>query len=390
MRKSRFIGMLAFILSAGSLIISCKNPAGGETPAPEPPVVYTITYFGNGQESGTPPAEAGTYEAGESVTLKSNSGSLARTGYTFSGWNEKEDASGELTYQPGDALIMPAANVTLYAVWDLIESDPAAEVYTITYAGNGNDSGTPPKDTASYESGATVTLKSNSGSLALTGYSFGGWNEKEDGSGSVTYQPGDTFTMSAANVNLYAVWAPVVTPPLPKVYTVTYHGNGNTSGEAPEDLNTYAEKSSVTVKGNSGSLARTGYSFGGWNDQEDGTGTVTYQAGDTFTMSAGDYNLYAVWIPLTGGIGVTSPASLSIQITGPSSISYGNAASFTGTITGGTADTRYWYLDGELVSGNTTLSYTTPSNLDYGPHTVTLYAKKGASLFSASKQFTVE
>ena len=49
----------------------------------------------------------------------------------------------------------------------------------------------------------------------------------------------------------------------PPSYTVNYNGNGNTSGTPPLDSNRYVEGDSVTVLGNSGNLAKTGFVFGG-------------------------------------------------------------------------------------------------------------------------------
>lgn len=67
-------------------------------------------------------------------------------------------------------------------------------------------------------------------------------------------------------------------------FTVTYDGNGATSGSAPIDgISSYEEGKSVTVLGNTGSLAKTGCTFSGWNTAADGSGT-SYAAGATFTM----------------------------------------------------------------------------------------------------------
>ena len=57
----------------------------------------------------------------------------------------------------------------------------AATTYKVTYDKNGATSGTVPTDATSYNNGATVTVKPNSGTLAKTGYTFGGWNTKADG-----------------------------------------------------------------------------------------------------------------------------------------------------------------------------------------------------------------
>jgi hypothetical protein len=85
-------------------------------------------------------------------------------------------------------------------------------------------------------------------------------------------------------------------PVLP-TYTVTYDGNGSTSGTVPVDGNMYVEGETVFVLGNTGGLVRASYSFAGWSTEPGGGGT-TYQGGDTFLMGAADVTLYAVWNPL--------------------------------------------------------------------------------------------
>jgi len=77
-------------------------------------------------------------------------------------------------------------------------------------------------------------------------------------------------------------------------YQVVYDGNGATSGTAPVDSNSpYAAGSTVTVLGNTGTLAKTGKTFAGWNTAADGSGT-DYAAAATFTINA-DITLYAKW-----------------------------------------------------------------------------------------------
>jgi uncharacterized repeat protein (TIGR02543 family) len=84
------------------------------------------------------------------------------------------------------------------------------------------------------------------------------------------------------------------TTPPPSSSTVTYNGNGNTAGTAPADAGTYASGAAVTVKGNTGNLVRTNYTFAGWNTAANGSGT-TYAAGATFSMGSANITLYAIW-----------------------------------------------------------------------------------------------
>lgn len=77
--------------------------------------------------------------------------------------------------------------------------------FTVTYDGNGADSGTAPVDGSSpYDSGSTVTVLGNTGNLARANFTFDGWNTQANGLGT-SYDPSDTFTISA-NTTLYANW----------------------------------------------------------------------------------------------------------------------------------------------------------------------------------------
>ncbi|WP_415840005.1 S-layer homology domain-containing protein, partial [Paenibacillus endophyticus] len=115
---------------------------------------------------------------------------------------------------------------------------------------------------------------------------FAGWNTAANGSGT-NYAAGAALTMGNANVTLYAKWT------LNPTYTVTYNGNSSTGGAVPTDIRTYETGTSVTVLGN-GSLARTGYTFAGWNTAANGSGT-SYAAGATFAMGSVNMTLYAQW-----------------------------------------------------------------------------------------------
>ena len=92
-----------------------------------------------------------------------------------------------------------------------------------------------------------------------------------------------------------------ISPPVVSTtYTVTYDGNGNTSGNPPVDgLSPYNSGSTVTVLGIIGTilpLVNSGYAFDGWNTQPDGSGTASIP-GFTFIIN-GNTILYAVWLAL--------------------------------------------------------------------------------------------
>ena len=76
--------------------------------------------------------------------------------------------------------------------------------------------------------------------------------------------------------------------------TITYSGNGNTSGTAPSNQ---TGSGTVTLASNTGTLAKTGSYFNGWNTAADGTGTA-YAVSASYTLSA-SVTLYAKWVVIT-------------------------------------------------------------------------------------------
>jgi uncharacterized repeat protein (TIGR02543 family) len=76
-------------------------------------------------------------------------------------------------------------------------------------------------------------------------------------------------------------------------FRVYYNGNGATSGSTPADASIYASGDTVTVSGNTGGLARTGYSFDGWSTTA--SGSMDRAAGSSFAIGTGDVTLYAHW-----------------------------------------------------------------------------------------------
>ena len=81
-------------------------------------------------------------------------------------------------------------------------------------------------------------------------------------------------------------------------YRVLYDGNGKTGGAVPADTVNYLSGDNVPVKGNTGSLLREGYIFGGWNTQADGTGTK-YVSGSELKITEMNITLYAQWNPFS-------------------------------------------------------------------------------------------
>jgi uncharacterized repeat protein (TIGR02543 family) len=243
-------------------------------------VNYTFTYNANSAGSGTVPTET-SKQITQTATVKANTGSLERAGYTFSGWNTASNGTGT-TYLSGSLFTVESANVILYAKW-------TANTYTITYNANGG-TGNAQRSSANvtsdnFTTGGSPVVLPDAGTLTREGYNFGGWNTSAAGTGT-DYAATNTYT-TVSNVIFYAKWNPIT-------YTITYNGNSSDGGTAPTNGGyTTGQASPYSVLANS--YTKTSSIFGGWNTAADRTGT-NYSPGASITTLA-NIVLYAIWIP---------------------------------------------------------------------------------------------
>ncbi|MDQ0476855.1 YDG domain-containing protein [Chryseobacterium sp. MDT2-18] len=166
-------------------------------------------------------------------------------------------------------------------VWTSVQTVAVSTNYTVTIVFNNT--------TGSLPYGNGETLPANKVHIWIDGIKKGEYTSA-------------TASLAAAAFRIYTTTAEFEvddigvydTLPTSSGFKVTYNGNGNTTGSAPTDAANYASGATVTVLGNTGSLTKTGYTFGGWNTLADGTGT-NYTAGfGTFSITA-NTSLYAKW-----------------------------------------------------------------------------------------------
>ncbi len=277
---------------------------------------YSVTYNANSATSGSVPTDATAYTSGATVTVKANTGTLARTGYAFSGWNTAANGSGTDYAATGSAtLTMGSANVTLYAKW--------TPTYTLTYTANANGtiSGTTPQTVASGANGTAVTAVPN------TGYHFVSWSDAS------TANP-RTDSSVAANVNVSATFAI-------NTYTLTYTAgaNGSISGTTPQTVNYNTSGIAVTA------TPATGYHFVSWSDAS----TANPR---TDSSVVANVSVSATFAINTYTLSYTANANGSITGTTPQTVNY-NA---TGSAITATPATGYHFVswsDGVLTASRT-------------------------------------
>ena len=319
-----------------------------------------ITFNGNGSTSGSMATET----ASSSTVLNSNA--FVRTGYTFLYWNTAANGSG-VNYQSSYTYSF-AQSITLYAIW--------GQNFTISYDGNASTGGSAPDSQSSYVGGSALTLKSNTGNLTKTGYLLSGWNTAANGSGTA-YAIGQTNVTLSAGVTLYAQW-------LGATYVVLYTGNGSTSGSTPSSQTYTYGSAGITLRLNTGTLAKAGYAFAGWNTSPDGLGT-SYVVGATNVTFTQDTVLFAQWTPnqvtityvYSGSDGGDATASAIFATGGPGLVL--PSPSKTGYTFAG------WYSDAGLSTliGSAGASYS-PSTAS---PTLSLYAKWTAKTYSVTYSY---
>ncbi|MCR5402925.1 MAG: InlB B-repeat-containing protein [Butyrivibrio sp.] len=253
-----------------------------------------VTYYPNGATGGEAPTDSQSYESGAKVTVRGN-GSLEKTGCTFVNWNTKADGAGA-SYAAGDTFKI-TSDTELFAQWK--------------------------HDDTIYKAGDKFSLIDsafyNLGDGSLTGERINEIFNIQDNKltiKSVAYNPEKqyveiSFPNTDVKVPIEAVGTsdPVGfavegsgTQQEPYTFvavydkasvTLTYDGNGNTSGAVPAEAKSYEAGETVTVLDNTGNLVKTDNTFEGWNTKADGTGNA-YKAGDTFAISE-NTTLYAQW-----------------------------------------------------------------------------------------------
>ena len=276
--------------------------------------------------------------------------------WTFAGKTNFNLATWKLQIYIDDATVAPTEpaieNIDLYAQWTPIQ-------YTVAYNGNLSGGGSAPVDSATYINGSSITVLGNTGALTRTGYTFANWALSADGTGTV-YAAGSTLPVGTSNVTFYARWIAIP-------YSVTYNATSSTGGSAPTDTSTYTIGQNVPVRGNPGSLVRTGYTFSGWTDNSGGSGTV-YQSGNNYLVGSANISFHPKWTAnnytitynKNGASGLPAAATSTFTTDGnPVTLTSVGTMTKTGFNFGGWSTTS----TGSAISG----TYTTTSD-------VTLYA----------------
>lgn len=239
---------------------------------------YSIV-FDNNTGNGTMQNQNFTYDVAQNL----NENTFTKTGYTFAGWNTKEDGSG--TAYKNNELVKnlvgaPNGTITLYAQW-------SANEYIITFNANGGN-GSMPVQTFKYDE--QQALAENK--FTRDGYTFTGWNLAQDGTDTEYANKEQILNLTeikGENITMYAQWSA-------NSYTVEFNSNGGT-GTMQNQSFTYGVAKALRAN----TFTKEGYTFAGWSITADGSninGSKIYADKEEISdlATSGTITLYAQWI----------------------------------------------------------------------------------------------
>lgn len=322
------------------------------------PKTYTVSYRANGG-SGSMADSTATYNQ----PFMTRKNTFSRSGYRFTGWNTAANGTGEAwgikpensgTYESGSPWTWTYDyGLTLYAQWEV------APTYTVTYKPNGG-SGSMANSYAVYNE----PFMTRPFGYTKTGYHFNGYTEDNGtiwGTGSQgVYESGKSWVWTyTKNITLTAIWAA-------NTYTVSYRGNGATSGSTANSSHEYGTYKKLTKNG----FSRTGYTFLGWSksstaasatwrDEESAINLTTINDSTVILYAVWKANTYTVSYNANGGTGAPSSqtkthgVTLTLSSTKPV---HATSTNFTYTIT-------FQANGGTLSNGSTSYQNKTASKV---------------------------
>ena len=290
-------------------------------------------------------------EYGQSDTLSRNA--FALVGSSWLNWNTEMNGSGR-TYTDGQQVSnlvdVDGGEITLYAQW-------STNAYTVTFV-DGYNGKTIKQESVDYGNSATAPSAPNH-----TGYTSTGWDKP--------------FTNVTENITVTLTYAP-------NSYTISFDGNGSTSGTMQPLGMKYGTAKNLTAN----EYSRTGYTWSGWSTNSDGTGT-SYTDGQRVEnltdTNNGSVTLYAKWIPNAYKIQFDKNRADASGTTASMSMEYGTAKNLTAN---GFSSSSAKFIGWNTKPNGTGTSYSngqSVKNLTSAPNDiVTLYAKWATNTYTVT------
>lgn len=215
------------------------NP-GDKFPGATPNDYISVVYKANG---GTGEDVIDLIKNGQPINARTNP--FTNGSQTFTGWNTAENGVGGTAYAEGATITIPnnSNSITLYAQWSNATYKHSAK---ITYQANDGVTNAI-EDTVGANDSTKFSINLRSNPFSVSGWDFGGWNTKADGTGTLKAANAVVEVTANNDQTWYAQWYKVGAN---GSITVPGDGNPNTT-----DNNVTANGTGVTRDPDTGNIS---------------------------------------------------------------------------------------------------------------------------------------
>lgn len=267
--------------------------------------------------------------------------------------NGSEDITvpGGTTINPDGTIILPEPqpNGTTINPDDKLPGNTPTGYVSVVYKANG---GTGDDVIVVIKEGETITAIANP--FTNGNQTFSGWNTAENGIGGTAYDKNATITVEAGSnsVTLYAQWGK--SESYNHTAKITYKANDGVTSDIEDTVGANDSTTfSTTLRQNPFSV--NGWTFGGWNTEADGSGTLK-AAGDVIEVNEGvDQTWYAQWYKVNDDGSITVPGDGNPNTTGDNVTANGDGKSGNVTRDNTTGNVTI-PAGGNVVKGNETIA----------------------------------
>lgn len=241
--------------------------------------------------------------------------------------------------KPDGTIILPNGGGTIAPDNKLPGATPTGYI-SVVYKANG---GTGEDVIDLIKTGQTINARVNT--FTNGNQTFNGWNTVENGVGGTAYQAGAEITIpnSSNTITLYAQWGKAEYKHTAKI---TYQANDGVTN-AIEDTVGANNSTTFSINLRFNPFSVSGWDFGGWNTEANGTGTLKVANAVVEVTANNDQTWYAQWYKVGANGSITVPGDGNPNTTGDNVTANG---------TGVTRDTTTGNIEipagGNVVKGN--------------------------------------
>ena len=245
--------------------------------------------------------------------------------------------------KPDGTIILPDSGGTINP-GDKFPGATPTDYISVVYKANG---GTGEDVIDLIKNGQPINARTNT--FTKGSQTFTGWNTAENGVGGTAYAEGDEITIpnNSNTITLYAQWEQNTYKHSAKI---TYQANDGKTKEIEDTVGANdSTKFSINLRSNPFSVS--GWDFGGWNTEANGTGTLK-AANAVVEVEAGkDQTWYAQWYKVGTNGSITVPGDGNPNTTGDNVTANG-----TGVTRDNTTGNIEIPAGGNVVKGNETIA----------------------------------